>query len=169
VSSAILIRRASPADVDIIARHRVKMFEDMGSLTPDAVEALRSETLAFLPEAIARDEYLGWLASTTVDTGRIVAGAGAQRRRVLPFPRRASDGRVRVAHGRQAIVLNVYTEPTFRRQGIARRLMLEILDWARVERLDSLVLHGSPDGRSLYEQLGFGATNEMRFAGDLTG
>ncbi len=36
------------------------------------------------------------------------------------------------------------------------------LDGAEVD-----VLHASPDGRPLYEPLGFVATNEMRFAGDL--
>jgi len=30
-----------------------------------------------------------------------------------------------------------------------------------------LVLHASTEGRALYEQLGFVATNEMRYEGDL--
>ena len=50
---------------------------------------------------------------------------------------------------------------------MARRLMTEILSWARAVRLESLVLHAATDGRPLYEQLGFVATNEMRFTGDL--
>jgi GNAT superfamily N-acetyltransferase len=65
-------------------------------------------------------------------------------------------------------VLNVHTEPPWRRRGLARRLMLEVLSWARTEALDSLVLHAAPEGRSLYEALGFVATNEMRFVEDLT-
>jgi len=70
--------------------------------------------------------------------------------------------------GRQAIVVNVFTEPEFRRQGLARQLMLAVLAWARDERLDSLVLHAAKDGRALYESLGFTQTNEMRYtAGEL--
>ena len=42
-----------------------------------------------------------------------------------------------------------------------------MLAWARAERLDRLVLHASDAGRPLYERLGFAATNEMRFTGEL--
>jgi len=139
------------------------MFLVMGSATPAVADQLTSETLAYLREAVPRGEYVGWLASLASHSGDTVAGAGVQIRRVLPFPRRRPDGRVDVAHGRQGIVLNVYTEPAFRRQGLARRLMQEVLARARETQLDSLVLHAAPDGRPLYEQMGFAPTNEMRF------
>lgn len=73
-----------------------------------------------------------------------------------------------MAEGRHAIVLNVYTEPAWRRRGLAELLMRRVLAWAREERLDRLVLHASQEGRRLYERLGFVATNEMRFTGDLS-
>jgi hypothetical protein len=41
------------------------------------------------------------------------------------------------------------------------------VDWARLNRVDSLILHATPSGRPLYESLGFESTNEMRFMGDL--
>jgi GNAT superfamily N-acetyltransferase len=72
-------------------------------------------------------------------------------------------GRAGVAEGRHAIVLNVWTEPRWRRQGVAESLMEAVLGWARAERLDRLVLHASEAGRPLYERLGFVRTNEMRY------
>ena len=74
---------------------------------------------------------------------------------------------MRIAAGRHAIVLNVYTEPAWRRRGLGELLMREVLAWARREQLDRLVLHASEAGRPLYERLGFVATNEMRFTGEL--
>jgi hypothetical protein len=47
--------------------------------------------------------------------------------------------------------------------------MHAVINWAREERLDRLVLHASEEGRALYERLGFAATNEMRFQGPLGG
>ncbi len=47
--------------------------------------------------------------------------------------------------------------------------MKEIIDYAKAERLDRLVLHASKYGRGLYERLGFAATNEMRYGGELSG
>ena len=112
-------------------------------------------------------EYIGWVAAPAHDPDFVVAGPGVQVRTVLPFPRLLPDGRAEVASGRQAVVLNVYTETAFRRQGLARSLMHEVLAWARATGLESLVLHAAPDGRQLYESLGFVVTNEMRFMGDL--
>jgi GNAT superfamily N-acetyltransferase len=89
-------------------------------------------------------------------------------RQVLPFPLKLADGRAEVAYGRQAVVINVYTEPAYRRRGLARALMHEVLAWARDTRLESLVLHAAPAGRALYEALGFASTTEMRFMGNLT-
>ncbi|HEX5634466.1 MAG TPA: GNAT family N-acetyltransferase [Gemmatimonadales bacterium] len=167
MSSAFGLRRATPGDAATIARHRVAMFRDMGRLAADTAEPLERASEAWLRRALADGEYLGWLAAPAGDPATIVAGAGVQVRRVLPFPHTRADGSVDTCEGRQAIVVNVYTEPGFRRMGLARRLMEAVLDWARAQRLESLVLHAAPDGRPLYEALGFAATNEMRFAGDL--
>ena len=143
------------------------MFRDMGALEPRQVGSLLETTRVFLEEAMPRGEYVGWLATPARSPDRVVAGAGVQPRRVLPFPRLGVDGERVVAYGRQAIVLNVYTESEFRRQGLARALMHEVMAWARTMNLESLVLHSAPDGRTLYEELGFAATNEMRFMGEL--
>lgn len=159
------IRRATVDDLAVIARHRAAMFAEMGQLAPSGVPAMREETIRYLRDAVPSGEYVGWLACAT--NGEVVAGAGAQCRRVLPFARAGVAGAAAVAVGRQAIVLNVYTEPACRRRGLARALMLAVLDWARASDIESLVLHAAPDGRPLYEALGFAATNEMRFMGDL--
>jgi len=67
----------------------------------------------------------------------------------------------------EAIVVNVYTEPAWRRRGAARTLMEQVIDWARAQGIGRLVLHASKDGRALYERLGFAPTNEMWFTGQL--
>ena len=66
-------------------------------------------------------------------------------------------------------MLNDFTEPAWRRRGLAELLMHHVLEWARDQRLDRLVLHASAEARALYERLGFVATNEMRFSGSLLG
>src|SRR6266705_2135649 len=149
----ITIRPATTADSAVIAHHRVAMFRDMDRITPDATDTLTAATITWLAGAIPRGEYLGWLAAPSDNPRQIVAGAGVQLRRVLPFPLSRADGSIVVAEGRQAIVVNVYTEETYRRRGIARQLMETVLAWARDVRLESLVLHAAPDGKHLYEQL----------------
>jgi GNAT superfamily N-acetyltransferase len=156
------------ADASVIAWHRARMFQDMGELPPPAFESLRAVAETALAGALARGEYVGWLLTPEEAPGRVVAGAGVQLRDVLPHPV-DTDGEVGVAAGRHGIVLNVFTEPDWRRRGLAELLMRHVLAWAREQRLDRLVLHASAEGRSLYERLGFVATNEMRFKGSLRG
>lgn len=160
------IRKATPADIPAIAHHRAQMFLAMGRLDDVAVEPLMVETRAVLDEMMTRNEYHGWLAVDDDDPSRVLGGAGLQRRRVLPFPTGGTG--LPIADGNVAIVVNVYTEPDARRRGVARALMVAVLDWAREEELDGLVLHASKDGRPLYESLGFAPTNEMRFMQSLT-
>ncbi len=92
----------------------------------------------------------------------IVAGAGVQLQPILPRPRDVST----IGEGRQGTIVNVFTEPQWRRRGIASLLIREIVIWSKNKQLDRLVLHASDEGRSIYERLGFIASNEMRFVGD---
>lgn len=166
MSERFTIRLATLGDVDAIAEHRARMFEEMGEVSTDTFEILRARSQARLRDFLTRREYIGWLAVSTQHPEVIAGGAGVQLREVLPHPLpRAKEGS-KIADGRHAIIINVFTEPGWRRQGVAVRLLQTIIAWARAERLDRLVLHASEAGRSLYTQLGFVGTNEMRLAGD---
>ena len=91
----------------------------------------------------------------------IVAGAGVQLQPILPRPLDVST----IGEGRQGTIVNVFTEPQWRRRGIAGLLIKEIITWSKNEQIDRLVLHASNEGRSIYERLGFTESNEMRLVG----
>lgn len=164
----IRIRPATPDDAPVIARHRAGMFRDMGQVTAEAYDALVAVAESRLRETLASGEYVAWLALAP-EGDAVIGGAGAQRRLAFPHPHRFEDGTVGIGEGRHAIVLNVYTEPAWRRRGVAEALMRQVIRWAEAERLDRLVLHASEQGRHLYQRLGFAASNEMRFQGPLGG
>ena len=92
-----------------------------------------------------------------------IGGAGVQLRPILPRPRPGSDD---LELGPEAIVLNVYVEPAWRRCGVGDALMRAVLDALADRGIQRVVLHASNDGRRLYERLGFAATNEMRLIQD---
>ena len=165
--ASFAIRPASLTDIDVIVRHRAEMFTEMGFLPSPLRSDLISRTLEYLRHAVPTGEYVGWMASTVDRPEVVIAGAGVQRRRILPHPL-VVDEHPSIAHGRQAIVLNVFTEQPWRRQGLAATLMHHVIDWARSTNIETLVLHASEDGRHLYEKLGFVQTNEMRYTHPLT-
>jgi len=148
----VTIRAATLDDAEAIAGHRRSMFYDMGHRDEEQLNAMVSAFRPWLREKMAAGEYLAWMA-TDAD-GRIVAGLGLW---LMDWPPHM------VGPGsRRGNILNVYTVPGFRRQGIARRLMGVALDWCRAHGIRAVILHASDDGRALYESLGFAPTNEMR-------
>jgi GNAT superfamily N-acetyltransferase len=148
----ISIRTATLDDAETIAGHRRSMFFDMGHRDEEQLNAMITAFRPWLREKMSSGEYLAWMA--TGGDGRIVAGLGLW---LMDWPPHL------VGPGsRRGNILNVYTLPSFRRQGIARHLMEAALDWCRGNGIRAVILHASDEGRSLYERLGFGPTNEMR-------
>jgi GNAT superfamily N-acetyltransferase len=153
------IRPCTPDDAATVARHRVEMFRDMGEVPSDelAKELFDKSTVA-LAAILADGTYVGWVAVD--DAGKVIAGAGAHIKPQLP---RISHSGSRVEAGPVPLAVNVYTDPEWRGQGVARALMRVMMDWAQARGADRIVLHASKQGRPLYESLGFNPTNEMRW------
>jgi len=128
------------------------MFFDMGHRDEEQLNAMITAFGPWLREKMTSGEYLAWMA--TGGDGAIVAGLGMC---LMDWPPHLSG-----PGSRRGNILNVYTVPSFRRQGIARRLMEVALDWCRTNGIRNVILQGSDEGRPLYERLGFEPTNEMR-------
>src|SRR5207237_265251 len=119
MSSAFQVRFASIADVDLITLHRAQMFRDMGELPPELFESFRAQSRESLERLFERGDYIGWLAYWEKAPARIIAGAGVLVREVPPHPQPDSRGQIDIVSGRQAVIVNVYTEPAWRRRGLA--------------------------------------------------
>src|SRR5262249_4075806 len=126
---------------------------DMGELPLADVEHFERETTPWIAERMARGEYLGWLVEYEL---RVVAGGGVLIRDLWPTPR--------IQHAaRSAHVVSIYTEPEHRRRGVARLVMETILGWCAENDIALMTLSAAPDGRALYEQMGFTSdTRAMR-------
>jgi GNAT superfamily N-acetyltransferase len=146
------LRDAVPDDAAVIARHRVRMFNEMGELSDADIPDVEAASAVQLRAHLAADRYHGWVMESD---GVVVAGVGVLLRVLLPRAGRV-DGQP------EAYILNVYTDPAHRRHGLARRLMEHALAWCRARNATRVVLHASMFGRPMYEQLGFAQTNEMK-------
>jgi len=154
------IRLASAADSQLLATQRVAMFRDMGRTTPEIEPPLLKSCASYFANALASGEYVGWVAELSAPPHTAIGGAGVQFRPLLP--RTDPSGQFLLV-GREGLILNVYVDLAHRRQGLARRLMDTLIRWAPGVGIVRLVLHAAPDGRHLYESLGFLESNEMLF------
>jgi GNAT superfamily N-acetyltransferase len=148
----IRIRPASVDDLRHILHHRRAMFSDIGHQDEAILDQMEGTTETFLRESMPKGAYRGWLAETA--GGLIVGGGGIA---IVPWPGSPDD-----PAPRRGWILNIYTEPEFRRRGIAKQVMETIIAWCRAEGFLAVNLHASEFGRPLYESMGFRTTNEMR-------
>jgi len=163
-STQFIIRPATLADSAALVRHRCEMFSDMGSLRADAYDELASATAAYYAEAMPTGEYVAWVVCPADQPELIVAGGGMQLRRILPRP--THDGFI-LPPGPQGLIVNVYTEKEWRRNGLAELIMSTLIEWSKSNDVTSLVLHASQMGQPIYQRLGFKQTNEMSYPTDL--
>jgi GNAT superfamily N-acetyltransferase len=145
------VRRASTDDINTLVAHRSAMFLDMGYRDETALDAMAAKCHTWLLTRMNRREYLAWLA--IAPDRSIVAGTGLW---LMDWPPHM------IGSGLRGNILNVYTAVEFRRQGLAGELVKIAMQWCRSNGVDVVVLHSSPDGRRLYESMGFIASNEMR-------
>ncbi len=142
------IRPAILTDIPQIVRHREAMFREMD--IPAEFEEMAVAMELWLRHAIPANTYRGWVAVSA--GGDVVAGGGLV---VIAWP----PGPISL-DPRCGFIFNVYTEPSHRKQRLARRLMDAIHEWCRAEGLERMVLNASTFGKPLYEAMGYVATNE---------
>jgi GNAT superfamily N-acetyltransferase len=157
--SDVSIRLATYDDIPVIVKQRRQMFLDMGSADVKKLDVHDQGFDAWVRVKLPPKEYVGWVADAE---GKNVGGAGLW---IMAWPPHPAD-----PTARRGCVMNVYVDPIYRRQGLARSMVMALLAWSREHSVRILILNASHEGRGLYESLGFTTTNEMTLlmAGEVT-
>ena len=121
------------------------MMADAGMLDDETdLPGLRAATGVYLTRTLASGEFHSWVAEVEE---RPVACAAVVI--LLKPPGTANHS------GREAYVMNVYTLPRHRGQGLATALAERVLDWCRGQGLSKVSLHATEAGGRIYRRLGF--------------
>jgi len=129
------------------------MFYDIGYRDDSTLDRMVNSSRPCIARYLADRTYRGWLA--IAGDGRVAAGAGVLITDLVSGP-------LNPEQTRRPYLLNVYTYPEFRKEGLARKLTDGAINWCRSEGFKIVWLHASQYGRPLYESLGFVPTNEMK-------
>ncbi len=121
---AITVREATPSDIPDILRQRRAMYEAMNDTDTHALDAMIEATSLYLPKALADGSFHAWLA---LNDAHAVAGGAVI---ISPWPAHPYD-----LQCRRATILNVYTDPDYRRRGIASQLLHTMIDWCKQQGL----------------------------------
>ena len=146
-----VIREAGMADLQELVHHRRAMFEEMGLGDAGSLDRVEEASKKYFAQALQQGTYKGWLAESS---GTVLGGGGLVLACWPGYPGETLAQR--------AWILNMYTEPTARSHGVAKRLLQVMIDWCRENGFSNVSLHASDAGRPIYESFGFQPTNEMR-------
>jgi GNAT superfamily N-acetyltransferase len=134
--SSVSFRPITQDDRQTVARHR---YPELSELHPALATYAH-----WLTDALTQEIYRGWFHEKD---GQIVAGIGLILLNWGPSKNDPSPLRARV--------VNVYTAPEIRREGLARSLLTHALEETHVLGIQTVSLGTSEMGQSLYEEFGF--------------
>ncbi|WP_036481442.1 GNAT family N-acetyltransferase [Myxosarcina sp. GI1] len=148
------IKTATSQNDLIIAEHFYQMWLDLG-FQEDAIAANWKETtLNYIDNARQNLQYQAFVAEVE---GNIVGSVSCQLFDGL-YP-----GIFKAEFRNYGYIWGVYVEKSYRHQGIGKELTSKTIEYLKSIGCTRAVLHASPQGKSLYESLGFAIGNQMHF------
>jgi GNAT superfamily N-acetyltransferase len=146
----IRLREATLDDLDVLVAHRRGMWEAIQDFDEEELRASDTSYRRWVRQRMKSGKFLAWVAETR---GEVVASGAVWIRERQPRPR--------MEQTHLPYILSMYTEPEHRGNGIATRILQEIVRWSRREGYPRVTLHASHFGEGVYRQEGFVDTTEM--------
>ena len=151
-NNIVRIRRSTLRDIDLLISHRRKMWEDIHDFRRRDLEIGDRAYRKWLVDMIKKGRLFGFVA--VANTNRIAGSGCVWLRENQPRP-----GSFKPL---MPYLLSMYTDPKFRRMGIASKIVKEAMKSFKSKGYRTMTLHGSRVGRKVYAKLGWERTWEMR-------
>ena len=146
IGKEIVYRRGTLDDAQALVDLRVRFLNELlNHPENNETRVVRKSLLEYFTEAIPSRDFVAWVAEYG---GKIVATSG-----MVVWQKPALYGGVE--SGKLGYLLNFYTIPEARGNGIATRLLNELIGEARSLGLRYVHLHASKDGEPIYRKAGF--------------
>lgn len=132
-------QKATLAELELLVAVRCRVLRAANQL-PE----VESQTRTYYQKAFAENTHTAYL----LWDGETLAGTGAVSYfQVMPT--------VHNPTGWKAYLINLYTAPQYRRQGIATRILTRLVEDAHRRGVTAISLEATAMGRPLYEKFGF--------------
>ena len=140
----MVFRTAEQKDIEQLVTMRVSyLIADWGYLTPEQTAAVESQLPEYLKKHLGTD-LMGFVAE---EDGQLLGT-------VLMLVQEKPAGPTAL-NGKTGTLMNVYTKPECRGQGVGAKLVKMALEDARQKGLCHVDLQATNQGKKLYEYLGF--------------
>ncbi|WP_199306372.1 GNAT family N-acetyltransferase [Pseudanabaena sp. FACHB-2040] len=150
--SSFIIREATQSDEFLIAEHLCHIALELGVSTESIRQDWLDQTVKFIDRARHELQYKGFIAEIN---DQVIGSASCQLLELYPRVSREYQ---------KGYIWGVYVVPSFRRKGVATKLMKKAMAHLKAIGCTKAVLHASHEGKLLYSNLGYTESNEMVFS-----
>lgn len=138
-------KRATQEDIEELVRTRMIVLRAANQLSDEAdMSVVDQESYAYYKRALETGEHIAYLV---YDNGTFIGAGGVSFYQVMPTYHNSS--------GKKAYIMNMYTAPEYRRQGIAFHTLDLLVRDAKEQGVSQIALEATKMGHPLYEKYGF--------------
>ena len=147
---ALSYRKATLADIEVLTETRIEVLRAANQLSDDVdMSEVKEQSFEYYQNALKNNTHTAYL----VFDGEIFVGAGGiSYYQVMPTFHNPT--------GKKAYIMNMYTNPNYRRQGIAFKTLDLLVADAKAKGITAISLEATAMGRPLYEKYGFIKMND---------
>ena len=138
-------KKATLEDIDELVRTRIIVLRAANKLSDDVdMSVVEEESYAYYRRALENGEHIAYLV---YDKGIFIGAGGVSFYQVMPTYHNPT--------GKKAYIMNMYTAPAYRREGIALPTLELLVKKAKKQGVSQIALEATAMGRPLYERYGF--------------
>ncbi|MFE7083276.1 GNAT family N-acetyltransferase [Priestia megaterium] len=139
------VDKASMLDINEIIRLRVALLKEVHEIQSEEEEnKIVNATKSYLETEISNNNFVSYIAKSNEE---VVSVSGVSFFKRPPY--------LENLQGIEAYILNMYTLPNHRNQGLARQLLEKCIKECKKRNVKRIWLHASKDGEALYRSMGF--------------
>jgi len=139
------VDKASVSDIKEIIKLRVSLLKEVHEIQTEEEEVqIIHATKNYLETEISNHNFVSYIAKNDEE---VVSVSGVSFFKRPPY--------LENLQGVEAYILNMYTLPSHRNQGLARQLLEKCIEECKKRDVKRIWLHASKDGEPLYKSMGF--------------
>lgn len=143
-------KKATIDDIDVLTETRIEVLRAANKLSDDVdMSEVKKQSYDYYEKALCNGTHIAYLI---FDESCFVGAGGVSFFQVMPTYHNPS--------GKKAYIMNMYTNPDYRRQGIAYKTLDMLVKDAKSMGITDISLEATAMGRPLYEKYGFIKVND---------
>lgn len=141
----LVYKKARIEDIDILVKTRIEVLRAANKLAGDTdMREVQKQTYDYYKKTLCDGTHIAYLI---FDENRFVGAGGVSFFQVMPTYHNPS--------GKKAYIMNMYTNPEYRRKGIAYQTLDMLIRDTKSKGITAISLEATDMGCPLYEKYGF--------------